>query len=173
MCQKNFLVLKLDIFRNTRWTLELICHFSTEHVVYDIDPYRVRTMNNCRDSLTNINSGSPVRTKRFRRTVWDSFQNSVQFYSVEVSKETFRAKINILCSTRWNAGDSRIRYFCCTSNKPIQFAIALLLSYTQHLLFKIKYIFLFAFQSEWFGVFFFIRRCSICMTSSGFCVLSG
>ena len=48
-----------------------------------------------------------------------------------------------------------------SSNKPIQFATSLLLSYAQHLLANSKYVYLFAFQSK---VFFFFMRCSMCMT---------
>lgn len=137
MCQKNFSTLKLDILRNKRWILNLICNFSTEHVTYQIHPYRVKTMDNCRDSLTKINPCRPVRQKSFRRPVRDTLQNSVQFYPVDVTKEVFHAKIKRLCNTRQNAEDSPIRnfYFCCTCNKPIQFATALLLSYANSICF--------------------------------------
>lgn len=103
MCKKNLSTLKLDILKNKSWTLNLICNISTEHVTYQIHPYRVKTMDNCRDSLTKINPRSPVRQKRFRRTVQDTLQNSVQFCSVDVTKEVFHAKIKRLCNTRQNA----------------------------------------------------------------------
>lgn len=102
-----------------------------------------------------INPHSPIRRKRFRRTVWDTFQNLAQFYSAEVTKETFNAKINKrLCITRWNAVDSPGKNFCCPSNKPIQFATALLLSYAKHLLINSKYIHLLVFQIQFWGYFF-------------------
>lgn len=69
MCQKNFPTLKWDILRNIRWALKLICHFSTEYVTYEIHPYTVSTTDNCSDPLTIINPYSPVRRKRFRKTV--------------------------------------------------------------------------------------------------------